>query len=51
MFQPVWVLHAVVSMWSPSSTWVGVLVSTEYLRGMPQGLTTCIPSGGAQTVR
>ena len=51
MFQPVWVLHAVVSVWSPSSTWVGVLVSTEHLTGMHQGLTICIPSGGARTVR
>ena len=51
MLQPVWVLHAAVSVWLPSSTWVGVLVSTEYLTGMPQGLTTYILSGGAQTVR
>ena len=51
MLQPVWVLHAAVSVWLPSSTWVGVLVSTELLTGMPQGLTTCIPSGGARTVR
>lgn len=44
LLQPVWGLVLVVSVWSPCSTWLGLLISAEELKDCQVVIST--PSGG-----
>ena len=48
-FQPVWGLVLAVSMWSPSATWAGVLVSAAQLKDTCQ-IVLYIPWGATRTL-